>query len=177
MKGVPRILGFRHTDHTAEIMMANCGTSVSAFTSSLEFENLHVYHKSCILMDMVRQICKPLAVLHSREYVHGDIKPANICVKKLRPNEPPRYYLPGQPYESEYEFTLIDFGIISRFKVKKATRVNEFVTGNLRYCTLRSLQLIQNRYQDDVEALLFIVSRFTSGNLPWDNDFDIQVRL
>jgi predicted unusual protein kinase regulating ubiquinone biosynthesis (AarF/ABC1/UbiB family) len=86
-------------------------------------------------------------LLHQKNYVHGDIKPANICIRKREAHElQSRPQDPAAAYKSEYEFTLIDFGIISQFKIKKARRVNEFVTGNLRYCPLRSLQLIQNRF-------------------------------
>jgi hypothetical protein len=60
--------------------------------------------------------------------VHGDIKPDNICMRRwpVREEEVNPLYnsvsksseLPFY-YKSEFEFTLIDFGIITKFKVKK----------------------------------------------------------
>lgn len=102
--------------------------------------SLTTFHKSCIVFDLVRQLTKPLMLLHKQNYVHGDIKPDNICMKRRDPNAPKKKYQMGDNYESEFEFTLIDFGIISRFKIKKACKVYSYTIGNLMFSTLRSLK-------------------------------------
>ena len=60
-------------------------------------------------------------------------------MKRRDENAPFVDYQSGQRYVSEYEFTLIDFGIISRFKVKKTFKQNEYFCGNLMFGTLRQL--------------------------------------
>lgn len=76
--------------------------------------------------------------------MHGDIKPDNVCMK-------PRAVMPQQTYkrnnvgswpryQSEYEFSLIDFGIISKFKVKKASKTYSSHVGNLMFSSLRGLK-------------------------------------
>jgi serine/threonine protein kinase len=80
-----------------------------------------------------------LQLLHENCYVHGDIKSENICMRRRDPNALRIDYRQGQKYESEFEFTLIDFGIISRFKVKKTCKQNSYFCGNLMFGTLRQL--------------------------------------
>ena len=82
--------------------------------------------------------------------------------------QPPK---PKEKYESEFIFTLIDFGIISRFKVKKTVKVYDSVLGNLMFATLRGLNQQQSRFQDDVDSLFFLAYQFIFGTLPWDDDF------
>jgi hypothetical protein len=58
---------------------------------------------------------------------------------------PPQKYVKEKaakhnPYVSEYEFTLIDFGIISKFKVKKANKTYSSHVGNLMFSSLRGLK-------------------------------------
>lgn len=50
------------------------------------------------------------------------------------------------PYLSEYEFSLIDFGIISKFKVKKASKTYSSHVGNLMFSSLRGLRCQQTRF-------------------------------
>lgn len=168
LKGIPQILGFRISDSIAEIMMTDCGMSLYKFTKHSEFRRMSGYHRSCVAFDMFRQILLPLKLLHKKSYVHGDIKGDNVCVRKRNPNAPRQKIKRGQPYESEYEFTLIDFGVISKFKLKKVPRTYDTVVGNLMFATLRQLNCQQTRFQDDIESLLFLVYQLIFGTLPWD---------
>jgi serine/threonine protein kinase len=68
--------------------------------------------------------------------VHGDIKPDNICVRPWPQNDP-AVQPDGQ--QREYQFTLIDFGLASKFKFKKINRVYDSHFGNLMYSSLRGL--------------------------------------
>ena len=99
---------------------------------------------------MLRQLIEPLSYLQRAGYVHGDIKPDNICIRQ-RENVPPYKSEPKssgrfRPYQSEYEFSLIDFGIISKFKVKKANKIYSSHVGNLMFSSLRGLKCQQTRF-------------------------------
>lgn len=76
-----------------------------------------------------------------------------------------------QRYQSEYEFTLIDFGIMSKFKLKKTSKVYSHHIGNLMFSSLRGLECRQTRYQDDIESLFYLAYYFIEGVLPWDIDY------
>ena len=39
------------------------------------------YQRTCIMFDMLRQLIEPLSKLHKGGFVHGDIKPDNICMR------------------------------------------------------------------------------------------------
>jgi serine/threonine protein kinase len=179
---MPRILGFTYTDRMAELKMESCGDSVQQFISKVQiFSKMEPYHKACIMFDMLRQLSEPLSVLHRAGYVHGDIKPDNICMRPWKHVVPKQKFTKGrtekfQPYISEYQFTLIDFGIISKFKIKKANKTYNSHVGNLMFSSLRGLKCQQTRYQDDFESLLFLTYQFVCGRLPWDIEFREQMR-
>lgn len=122
--------------------MQYCGESLYKFMHRPAYLKLSAYHKAYIAFDMLNQILNPLRCLHRANYVHGDIKPDNICVLP-RKNEDYSdlfsKYEPSLPYKSEFVFTLIDFGIMSKFKVKKANRTYNLHVGNLMYSSHRGL--------------------------------------
>ena len=114
---------------------------------------------------MLQQILNPLKILHKALYVHGDIKPDNICICKLKSEHSSEEEEVKGPnyYKSEYAFTLIDFGIMSKFKVKNMNRQYESHVGNLLFATLRQLNCKPTRFQDDIESLMFIVHTMIAG--------------
>lgn len=137
---MPKILGFSYDEKLAEIKMEECGDSIYRFTKCAEYWSLTHYHRSCIIFDMIRQLIGPLRLLHEANMVHGDIKPDNICIRRRSDSLIPSVPVPGQEYISEFEFTLIDFGIVSKFKIKKGLKVNSSHIGNLMFSTLRGLK-------------------------------------
>jgi len=74
--------------------------------------------------------------------VHADVKPENICVQ-MRPGHDynsrfePRL---GQPYQTIFEFRLIDFGILSKFKERKLMKIKPLFTGTLLFASARALR-------------------------------------
>jgi serine/threonine protein kinase len=86
VKGVPRILGLKYTETVAELKMEHCGVSLQKFINTDEFADFEPFHKACIALDLMRQVLVPLKIVHGAHFVHGDIKPDNICIK---PREKP----------------------------------------------------------------------------------------
>lgn len=74
-------------------------------------------------------------------YVHGDLKPENICVStrvsSLRDDYTPKL---GEPFQSKFEFRLIDFGVAKKFKPKKMLNTYEYFIGNLMFGSCRALR-------------------------------------
>jgi serine/threonine protein kinase len=140
---VPEILGFAYTQSLCEIKMLHCGPNVEKFLRSVYFEKMTLFHRVCCCFDMVRQLLRPLQRLNRMGYTHGDLKPENICIN-LRDgkNDPLPIDEPvfGQPYVSKYEFRLIDFGIVTKFKAKKLPRRYSSFLGNLCFAAKRTLR-------------------------------------
>lgn len=78
--GVPKIISFAYNNQIAELKMENCGKSLKEFMCTVKFMQLSQFHKACLAFDMLRQILKPLSVIHTAGFVHGDMKPDNICI-------------------------------------------------------------------------------------------------
>jgi serine/threonine protein kinase len=171
-QGVPRIIGFAYTDKIAELKMDYRGHCMQTFIDSKTFKTLTEFDRMCIAFDMLRQIIWPLSKIHQVGFVHGDIKPENICMRPWPENKRPIQEYCDGAYQSEYEFTLIDFGIISRFKLKKALKTNRSHIGNLMFSSIRGLKCQQTRYQDDIEALVYLAYYLVWGDLPWDTDYN-----
>ena len=161
--------------------MEHAGDSIQAFMNTEEYKCMSAYHKACVIFDMIKQLVDPLATLHRTGFVHGDIKPDNICIRRrdhtVKKPVPWAMGQPMLPYESEYEFTLIDFGIISKFKVRKSYKVYNTHIGNLMFSSRRGLKCHQTRFQDDFESLMFLAYYFICGRLPWDIEFRRRLRL
>ena len=63
--------------------MQFCGESLQAFINKPAYQQFSTYKKACLAFDMMRQLSIPLECLHKAKYVHGDIKPDNICISLL----------------------------------------------------------------------------------------------
>lgn len=125
--------------------MESCGESIQRFMNKPGFARISTYQRACIMHDMLRQLLEPLSYLHQSGFVHGDIKPDNICMRPWpRPVAQQNFTKNKgelhERYVSEFEFTLIDFGIISKFKIKKANKTYSSHVGNLMFSSLRGLK-------------------------------------
>jgi hypothetical protein len=79
-------------------------------------------------------------------------------------------------YKSKYAFKLIDFGIMSKFKVKNLNRQYESHVGNLFLAAHRQLRCKSARFQDDFESLAFIVHTMIPGQLPFETEFQKLIK-
>lgn len=62
--------------------MEHAGESIQSFMGTEEYKSMMPYHKACVIFDMIAQLVEPLALLHQMGFVHGDIKPDNICIRR-----------------------------------------------------------------------------------------------
>ena len=169
-------MAFAYTDKICEIKMRDCGLSLEDFIHTTLYQEMNGISRVCLVFDMMRQIIHPLQRLHKNGYVHADIKPENICVQ-MRPGYDynsrfePRL---GQPYQTIFEFRLIDFGIMSKFKERKLMKIKPIFTGTLLFASARALRHENPRYQDDIESLLNVGIYMLFEALPWE---DHRVRM
>lgn len=116
--------------------MEHRGESLMQFMrkNTLTEEKIYVF-----AFDMGIQLLQALKVIHQAGYVHGDMKPDNICVKEIPQNE-------QEQTKRHFQFSLIDFGMIQKLKLKKTLNLKKFFTGNIWFSSVNGLKQKQLRY-------------------------------
>ena len=100
-----------------------------------------------------------LEYLHSKNFVHRDMKPENILI--------------GQGKKSNTVY-LIDFGLAKRYLCPKSGRHVPFkadkgIIGTAKYLSLSGHRGNEHSRRDDLEALGIVLIYFLrKGRLPWD---------
>ena len=96
--------------------------------------------------------------VHSKNYLHRDIKPGN--------------FLLGNPDTSQ--IYLIDFGNAKKFKSSRTGKHMAYnkiccIFGTLNYLSLNTLKGIVRTRKDDLESFGLVLIHLYIGNLPWIN--------
>ena len=101
------------------------------------------------------QLIERLEYIHSKNYIHRDIKPHNFLVSQK--NE-------GQIY-------IIDFGLAKKFKSERGNHVKfaitKHITGTPRFCSINAMRGVEQSRRDDLESLSYLILYFLRGSLPW----------
>lgn len=101
------------------------------------------------------QLVSCLEVLHSKMYVHRDIKPQNFMVG-LR--------------EKQSQLYMIDFGLAKQY-YKDGEHIPNIIkegrVGTTPYVSVNAHQGCEPSRRDDLESLGYMLIYFAKGNLPW----------
>jgi serine/threonine protein kinase len=103
------------------------------------------------------QMVERIQYVHSKGYIHRDIKPGNFVV--------------GRGEKSRIIY-LIDFGLSKRYidpQTEKHIpyREGKGLTGTARYVSLFTHYGIEQARRDDIESIAFNLIYFAKGKLPW----------
>lgn len=104
-----------------------------------------------------KQMISAIQHIHSKGYIHRDIKPDNFMIKS----------------SNKREICLIDFGLARKYIDVNGNHVlfdnNVDVIGSFNYCSRNMHKKIRPSRRDDVESMLYVFLKLLVKTLPWNN--------
>lgn len=152
-KGIPNIY-FCSTEGDYNIMV------MDLLGSSLEdlFNTCNRKFSLKTVLMLADQMIQRIEYLHSRHFLHRDIKPDNFLMGS------------GKKANKVY---VIDFGLAKRYIGKDNKHIpyreNKNLTGTARYASINTHLGIEQARRDDLEGLGYVLLYFLRGSLPWQN--------
>ncbi|XP_033216246.1 serine/threonine-protein kinase VRK1 [Belonocnema kinseyi] len=152
--GMPRFLGSgSHELHSTRyrfVVMERYSTDLW----KLFLENHRVFPEHTVYQ-VALQIIDVLEYIHSRTYVHADIKGGNLLLSRDNPN---------QVY-------LVDFGLASHYSTKPEYKLDpkKAHNGTIEY-TSRDAHMGVPTMRGDMEILTYNIIQWLCDSLPWDKN-------
>lgn len=151
-KGIPAIHWFGIVGEHRMLVMDLLGSSLEDLFDKCGGK----FSAKTVLMIGIRLV-KRLQFIHSKCFLHRDIKPDNFLI--------------GTGRNASTVFA-IDFGLSKRYRhpqTQKHSRycVHKHLTGTPRYASINSHIGIQQSRRDDLESVGFVLLYFLRGSLPW----------
>ena len=149
--GIPKVKSFGKTKR--HYIM------VEPLLSESLFDIYEKYNKRMSLSDICLisiQIIDRIQWVHSKGFIHRDIKPDNFLIGRKDPNI----------------IYLIDFSLSKRYKSSTTGKhiKNSYtgkLIGNIRLASVNALKGREQSRRDDLESIAYMIIFFMGGKLPW----------
>ena len=149
--GIPEVLSFGRKKKYNILIEPLLGKSL--------FDIFNERRKHMNLADIcliAKQILDRIQWVHSKGFVHRDIKPDNFLIGRKDPNV----------------IYLIDFGLSKKYKSDKTGKHLKFsftgkLTGTVRFASANALRGGEQSRRDDLESIAYMIIFFMRGKLPW----------
>ena len=150
--GIPRVYKFREGHHHNYLLMELLGKSIDKLFS----DNKKQFSYKTIF-EIGYQMIERIEYVHSKGYIHRDIKPGNFVIGK------------GDKSKIIY---IIDFGLSKRYIDKNTDKHIPYkegkgLTGTARYVSLFTHYGIEQSRRDDIEGIAYNLIYLARGKLPW----------
>ena len=151
-KGIPKVYEFHKGHKHNYLIMQLLGKSLDKLFIDMK-RHFSIKTVSMIGYQMVQRI----EYVHSKGYIHRDIKPGNFLIGKNKDKE---------------ILYIIDFGLSKKY-IDKITGKHVIykevkgLTGTARYVSLNTHYGIEQSRRDDIEGIAYNLIYFAKGKLPW----------
>ena len=146
VEGVPKIKTFGKQDGIYYMVIELLSKPAERF-----FKNIGIRD---ILSNMI-ELVRIIESVHNVGVIHRDIKPDNILFTKLR------------------KICLIDFGLSTMYIDVNCRHISQLsnreIIGSINYISANIHNGINPSRRDDLISFCYMVFKFITGNLPWDN--------
>ena len=151
-EGIPHVYKFRQGHHHNYLIMELLGKSIDKLFSDCKKQFTYK-----TIFQIGYQMIKRIEYVHSKGYIHRDIKPGNFVIGK------------GDKNKILY---IIDFGLSKRYLDKNTNqhipyKEGKGLTGTARYVSLFTHYGIEQSRRDDIEGIAYNLIYLAKGKLPW----------
>ena len=137
--GIPEVKSFGRTKRYNILAQTLLGKSL--------YDLFNDFNKKFTLKDICMigiQIIERLEYIHSKNYIHRDIKPHNFLVSP----------------KNEGLIYIIDFGLAKKYRSDRGNHakfsITKHISGTPRFCSINAMRGVEQSRRDDLESLSYI---------------------